>query len=389
MIERRRIVIAIAGLGLPGCLAPLEDAAGGSSSGIASVTASDPAEASASGDGPDADADADADPDTSDTAPDTGDESTTGSTDHPPTAPDGYYVVGNTVFDSSDAPHLFRGVARPSLEWNATGESLSGQDYARMGEWGANTVRIALNQGFWLAGSSVHDPGYTAIIDQQIGWAHDAGIDVILDLHWSDRGDFGTAPEQQRMADANSIAFWTEVATRYQDDGRVLFELYNEPHDVSWEVWRDGGPSGEGWDAVGMQQLYDAVRNTGAHNVVIAGGLDWAYDLSGLPGTTELDGYNIMYATHPYDYANKQPSAWQADWGFLADDHALIVSEFGSFDCDASYTSELLAYADEHAISWTAWAWYPGGCEFPALIEDWNGTPSAAGSIVRDALMGN
>ena len=40
-----------------------------------------------------------------------------------------------------------------------------------------------------------------------------AGMDVILDLHWSDRGDLGNqGPGQQRMADQNSITFWTQVA---------------------------------------------------------------------------------------------------------------------------------------------------------------------------------
>jgi hypothetical protein len=44
---------------------------------------------------------------------------------------------------------------------------------------------------------------------------------------------------------------------------------------------------------------------------------------------------------------------------------------------------------DAHAAGWTAWAWYPGGCAFPALIDDWSGTPSATGTIVRAALQGH
>ena len=31
-----------------------------------------------------------------------------------------------------------------------------------------------------------------------------------------------------------------------------------------------------------MQEMLDAVRATGRKNVVIAGGLDWAYDFSGI-----------------------------------------------------------------------------------------------------------
>ena len=101
------------------------------------------------------------------------------------------------------------------------------------------------------------------------------------------------------MADDNSLTFWSEVATRYKGDGRVLFELYNEPHDVSWGVWKSGGDDGVGWHAAGMQQLHDAVRAAGAENLVIVGGLNWAFDLSGVP-RSRISGHNIVYATHPY-----------------------------------------------------------------------------------------
>lgn len=315
------------------------------------------------------------------------DESSTGPTDGPPAAPDGYYVVGNTIYDSSGNPHVFRGVARPSLEWNNMGEGLNPQDYQFMAGWGSNVVRIALNQGFWLEGSVAYAPDYKARIDQQIEWAEAAGMDVILDLHWSDRGDFGVNPDQQRMADNHSVMFWADVAARYSGNGRVLFELYNEPHDIPWQVWRDGGDSGDGFTAIGMQTLYDTVRNAGADNLVIIGGLDWAHDLSGVLGT-EVDGYNIVYATHPYDLPGKQPSDWDAAWGYLTETHAVIATEFGSFSCSGQYNATLLDYTAQRDVSWTAWAWYPGGCDFPALITDWAGTPSEAGQVVRTALMG-
>jgi hypothetical protein len=318
-----------------------------------------------------------------------GDSSTSGPPpDAPPFAPGGFYVLGPRFYDADGNPHVFRGVARPSLEWNNMGESLSAQDYELMASWGANVVRLALNQGFWLSSSVAYSPEYAGTVDQQIAWAEAAGLAVILDLHWSDQGNSSTTPAAQRMADQNSIAFWSSVAERYQGDGKVLFELYNEPHDVTWDVWRNGGSSGEGWNAVGMQTLLEAVRNTGADNVVIAGGLDWAYDLSGVPAQ-ELDGYNVAYATHPYDLFGKTPTAWQADWGFLTQTHAVIVTEFGSFDCNATYTSDLIAFAAERDVSWTAWAWYPGGCDFPSLIENWGATPTAAGSAVFAALSGD
>jgi len=55
------------------------------------------------------------------------------------------------------------------------------------------------------------------------------GACVLLGLH-SFR-----APKQEH-AD-----FWKDAATKFRDHPAVLFDLFNEPHGMSWEVWRDGG----------------------------------------------------------------------------------------------------------------------------------------------------
>jgi endoglucanase len=317
--------------------------------------------------------------------PSAGDAGGGASTDQ--AAPGGYHVVGNTIYDGKGAPHRFHGLDRPSLEWSATGDHLSQTDYALMGSWKANVVRIALNQDFWLQASPSYAPTYAQTVDQQIQWAEAAGLDVVLDLHWSDKGDFSTKPAQQRMADAHSLTFWQEVAARYKGDGRVLFELYNEPHDVPWSVWLNGGASGDGFTVTGMQQLYDAVRGAGAENLVVCGGLQFAYDLSAV-AQAPVQGHNVVYATHPYNQPNKQPANWDAGFGNLTALYPVMATEFGDTgSCVADYYSALIAYADAHGMSWSGWAWYPSGCSFPSLVSDWNGTPTAAGQVEKAALL--
>jgi endoglucanase len=310
-------------------------------------------------------------------------------------APGGYYVNGNTICTADGRAHYFHGVARPSLEWSSVGTNLSLADFQLMATWKANVVRIALNQDFWLAESPLCDPYYRALVDDAVAWAEIASMDVILDLHWSDAGVLGscvstpTSGCQQMMPDANSLTFWSEVAARYRSDGRVLFELYNEPHDVSWATWKSGGMTNSGFQAIGMQQLYDTVRATGAQNLVLVGGLNWGFDLSGVP-ENRIDGYNILYVTHPYNSPGRRPSNWDKAWGFLTQTDPVIVTEFGTADasCVTDYSATLIEYADAHGASWTAWAWYPGGCTFPAIIDDWSATPSAVGAMVKAALLG-
>jgi endoglucanase len=304
-------------------------------------------------------------------------------------APGGYVVVGPTIYDANHKAHLFHGVDRSSLEWNAAGQFLSMQDYALMAGWKANVVRISLNQDFWLQGGPQYAAGYEATVDQQIQWAEAAGLDVILDLHWSDRGNLSTTAAQQRMADVNSVTFWGQVASRYMGDGHVLFELYNEPHDVAWSVWLGGGPSGDGFTVAGMQALYDAVRKTGAQNLVLIAGLDWAFDLSGVQ-SNRVKGTNIVWVSHAYGQnSNQQAAAWNGAFGFLSAMEPVMLTEFGDTKvCDGSYDSAIIAFADAHHISWSGFAWYVAGCAFPTLIADWNATPTAAGKVVKTALLG-
>jgi hypothetical protein len=314
-------------------------------------------------------------------------------------APGGYYTSKATVCTSAGAAHLFHGVDRPSLEWSAMGVMFSADDFRKMAGWNANIVRIALNQDFWLSGAALHDPNYPAHVDEIVRDAEAAGLDVILDLHWSDRGNLGVTTTgkqnaddsaQQPMADVNSKQFWIEVATKYKGDGHVLFEMYNEPTDIPWDVWLHGGPFA-GFTVVGMQDLYDAIRGVGADNVVIAGGLHWAYNLSAV-GSAPITGYNVMYATHPYNKMDNSPSTWESSFGYLAtnDIAPVIATEFGDFSaqCTGAWNQQLISFADMHRISWTAWAWFPSGCKFPSIIEDWSGAPTVQGAIVKNALAG-
>ena len=60
-----------------------------------------------------------------------------------------------------------------------------------------------------------------------------------------------------------------------------------------------------------MQQLYDAVRAAGADNLVVIGGLDVGVRSERRSGQPRSAGYNILYATHPYNNnpASKGPPA--------------------------------------------------------------------------------
>jgi endoglucanase len=315
-----------------------------------------------------------------------------------PAAPGGVAAAGPTLVDTHTcAPYRFVGLARSGLESWPTGDdrlydpALAREDFRNIRNWGSNIVRIPLNPAYWVKTAAHYDPGYPTQVDSAIARAHSQGLDVVIDMHFSDRGDPANKGYRlERMADANhGIQFWKEVAARYKDDGRVLFELYNEPHDISWDTWLNGGPSGDGYQTAGYQQLYDAVRSTGAQNLVIVNGLNWGYDMN-QAGTHMLNGYNVIYGTHVYDWPEKQPARWDQDFGYLAAKVPVMIGEFGTTNCGTAYYEWVMDYADKHNISWLSWAWYAPPkdrpdliCSFAALITDWNGTPSPMGAVVK------
>ena len=332
-----------------------------------------------------------------------------------PMAPGGFATIGNKIYNSNCATHLFHGVARPALQWSPGGDDRFvnvAQDFALIKSWKANVVRIPITQVFWTPGVKLYDPTYKARVLDTVKKARDLGLTVILDLHASDRGNaaYDTVPDVQQLPDEkHSLPFWRDLANTFKGDGGVVFELYNEPHDITWDMWLNGGdiPTGPAWaggpvrhgyKAVGMQQLYDAVRAAGARNLVIVSGMHWGYFLDEVPNY-RVKGYNIAYASHPYDWPDKQPESWDEAFGSLAATDPVIISEFGAYKCDrTAYYTAAMDYADRKGMSWIAWAWWTPPatmspaersaaiCNFPALITDWNGTPSASGALVKARL---
>lgn len=305
----------------------------------------------------------------------------------------GYEVRGTSLYGPGGI-HTIYGVTRPSLEWSC-GEYMMERDYAAIAEWGFNLVRIPLNQTYWNDnvycdtdefGNTIQKP-YRDVVADQVAWSRTYGLDIMLDLHWVEGVAGDGVQELYPMPDLAAIPFWESLAEVYGNQPDIMFELYAEPHEVSPEVWRNGGivPS-FGYEAAGMQRLVDVIRERGVHNILLVKGLDWGFDYTDLE---LLDGDNIMYGAHPYgmyDY-HTDLTQWYDYFGFVAEEAPLIFSEFGDdSDCSGSFDKQVLAYAQRRNMGWIAWAWYPGGCEFPSLTTTWEGDPSAVGLVIREWL---
>jgi endoglucanase len=333
----------------------------------------------------------------------------------PSALPPELHVAGNRLETAAGQQVWLQGLCLDSMEWSGKGEHILQSIGVATDTWKANVIRLPVKNNFWFGRGPYQKKGeggmaYRQMVDAAVNEANAKGAYLVLDLHC-----FGPPlPEH--------VDFWKDAAVRYKNNPGVIFEIFNEPHSMSWKIWRDGGSLSSkenehtnvnvkenneqisGDSSVGMQALVDAVRSTGAKNLIIAGGLDWGYDLSGVVNGFALtdppgnDG--IMYSSHIYP--------WKKDWQHNTLDAAakypIFVGEVGTppdwstfafIPMDqrtedlskGEWAPDMIGLIQKYKLNWTGFSFHPK-CG-PCVISDWNYTPTPYwGAYVKDALAG-
>jgi hypothetical protein len=368
---------------------------------------------------------------------------------------DGNQIVRN---DNRDVTVRLTGLNIPSLEWSNHGEHVFESLEEAHKNWNCNVIRIPLSVARWFGCEQwqTSPQDYRDIVAALIAKATEKHIYVILDCHWSNggQGDLVRRSDikntgfvrslngQKSMPDEEVLEFWLEIAKLYGNNPAVLFNLYNEPKGVSWEVWRNGGSVTENlfdfetkqakpqnYKAVGHQQLVEAIRDAGAKNLLVVGGLDWGYDLRGVVGLAgdgkdyrlvdrssdgdpSKTGYGIIYDTHIYPWKG-DVNAWENAVGEARKQFPVIAGECG-WDWETirairpstdllkephldhpRWVPSLLNWFDDitsetgihygNQIHWTGWCFHPSAS--PRLITSWDYTPTPFwGKYVKERL---
>ena len=299
------------------------------------------------------------------------------------------------------------------------------EDIRQIASWGANIIRLPINQHWALHGRRGHHAeSYVTALDSVIEWAAGWGMYTLLDLQWLSAdivyGPIGSSNKVAPLPNLGSIALWTALAARYRDEPAVLFDIFTEPHTpISGDpnplqgILEDGSTFPIESGCVTMRewqpwarQLVHAIRREHPRSLIFVSGIDWGYDLRGMPLTvsqssTELFD-NIVYSTHVYPqkgspsppikrgwWIRRKPD-WQASFGGLSEQVPVFAAEWGvspgkeDDESELLWANHLMEQFDRLNMGWTAWSWH----DRPHLLRD-AGPPyrcTRYGEMVRQAL---
>jgi endoglucanase len=144
--------------------------------------------------------------------------------------------------------------------------------------------------------------------------------------------------------------FFTKAATRYQRYPNVIYELFNEPINDSWQEVKQYA-----------EELIQTIRAIDKKNLILVGTPHWDQDVD-LAANDPITGYdNVMYTLHFYAATHKQELRDRADYA-LSKGLPLFVSECAGMEAtgngpiDYKEWNQWLEWANRNKISWVAWS---------------------------------
>jgi len=306
----------------------------------------------------------------------------------------GLHVSGNRLLDASGNLVRLHGINYSGTEyaciqgWGIFDGPSDDAAVAAMRSWNSNVVHIGLNEDCILgingAPAAYSGSNYMNAIVAFVNRVHAHGMYAEVSLMWAAPGT-QQALDHPAILDADHAgAALQAIANAFKNDPKTFIGLQSEPHAITWACWKNGGSScSVGYTALGMQGALDAVRSTGATNVVTASGIDYANNLSQWLTNKPADSLNqLMAEAHVYGGNScASTSCLDANYAPVAASVPIVFGETGEMydgsSCGSTNVSTFMNWADAHSVGYEAWTWDTwGNCS--SLISDYNGTPANA-----------
>ncbi|WP_148716001.1 cellulase family glycosylhydrolase [Chitinolyticbacter meiyuanensis] len=289
----------------------------------------------------------------------------------------------NLCNERNEAVQL-RGMSTHGIQWYGWGNCLTtGSLDALANDWKADVLRISL---YVQEGGYESNPdGYTAQVERLIDEATRRGMYALVDWHQLDPGDPNYNLERAKT-------FFTRIATKYGNQKNIIYDVANEPNNVSWTKIREYG-----------EKIIPVIRAIDPDSLVLIGTHGWGS--FGVSDGRSVDDIindpvrysNVMYTFHFYAASHGDQYLNELKKG--AARLPVFITEWGSQTASGdgtnnfTMTQKYLDFLAEKKISWTNWnysddfrsgaVWKTGTCS----SGNWAASSlKPAGEFVRNAI---
>jgi endoglucanase len=245
-------------------------------------------------------------------------------------------VKGSQLCDDAGAPLVLRGM---SFGWHNFWPRFynPGAVAWLAKDWNCSVVRAAM--GVEPKGGYKDDPvGAVKKIKAVVDGAIKSGIYVIIDWH----------SHNINLAEAKT--FFAQMAAEYGKYPNVIYELFNEPDQESWDDVKSYAT-----------EVIQVIRKLDPDNIILVGNPHWDQDIN-LVADDPLAGFdNIMYTVHYYAATHKQELRDRCNYA-LQKGIPIFISESAGMEAtgdgplNEAEWHKWIDWADQNKISWITWS---------------------------------
>jgi aryl-phospho-beta-D-glucosidase BglC (GH1 family) len=297
------------------------------------------------------------------------------------TFPSRLHVSGNQIADEEGRTIVLQGIMPPDPAVLDQRGHFNHEFFSGIQATNSNVIRIPVHPENW-----VKDKDYLwRYLDPIVRWAGELGMYVVIDWHYIGNVATGAGPQMPEIDNQPkelTIEFWQLTADYFRNTPNVIFEIFNEPQNISADEWRRS--AGE---------IVTTIRAQGSNKLIIVGGIDYGKDLAWVIANPISDG-NLAYASHIYPVHSS--SMWANWFGKVAEKYPVVITEWGFMDQSKDATTSYLVgtpvtygipfldYLEARNISWIA-CWYDDEWLPPMFTEGDEGY-TAYGEFVMQKL---
>jgi endoglucanase len=204
-------------------------------------------------------------------------------------------------------------------------------------DWNCSVVRAAM--GVEPEHGYIKDmQGSKAKIKAVVDAAIKEGIYVIIDWH------------SHNINLKEAKGFFAEMAATYGTYPNVIYEIFNEPDQESWQEVKSYA-----------REIISTIRAIDPNNIILVGNPHWDQDIHLVADDPILGFKNIMYTVHFYAATHKQWLRNRCEYAlkkgipiFISESAGMEASGDGPID-DAEW-KRWIDWSEKNQISWITWS---------------------------------